>query len=38
MNFNFELLKALSEAPGIASREDRVRAVAVAAPRPLVAD
>jgi tetrahedral aminopeptidase len=38
VSINFELLKSLSEAPGIASREDRVRAVAVEALRPLVDD
>jgi endoglucanase len=35
---NFDLLKALTETPGIASREDHVRGVAVQAIRPLVDD
>jgi putative aminopeptidase FrvX len=33
---DFDLLRRLSEAPGVASREERVREVAVAALRPLV--
>ena len=35
---NFDLLKRLCEAPGVASREDQVRAVTVDALRPLVDD
>jgi tetrahedral aminopeptidase len=35
---NFDLLKRLCEAPGVASREDQVRAVTVEALRPLVDD
>lgn len=36
MSIDYDLLKRLSETPGIASREERVRAVAVEALRPLV--
>jgi putative aminopeptidase FrvX len=35
---NFDLLKRLCEAPGVASREDQVRAITVEALRPLVDD
>ncbi len=36
MAIDYDLLKRLSEAPGIASREDQVRAIAIGALRPLV--
>ncbi len=36
MTIDYDLLKRLSEAPGIASREDQVRAIAIEALRPLV--
>ena len=35
---NFDLLKRLCEAPGVASREDQVRTITVEALRPLVDD